>query len=211
MLQDEMQAAKATWWMICQAPKTVTFINLRPVRTGHWMRIQSASMRIGCVRTANVKKPNRIKCALSQSTCWGESKPDWTGLEWNVVGRGLPNVTTCELPLWEWLLGMRTWRRRWARMWRRRLCWGSGIANGLIFFVNVVRVACTRQGHTRISFSGFALVCTEKPVRMRSNWIELDWNRFKQFALTVHWIQFAVRTGLYSALTSHHNFSSTLL
>ena len=160
------------------------------------MLIQSTSMRIGRVRTANVEKPNRIECASSQSTCWGGLKLDWTGLEWNVVGRGLCHVTTCELPLWEWLLGGRTWRRRRARTWRRRRCWGSGIATGSIFFVNVVRVMCTRQGHARISFSGFALVRIEKPVRTQSNWIEPDWNRFKQFMLNAHWIQFAVRTGL---------------
>ena len=138
------------------------FICLRPVCTGHWMHIQSASMRIGCVHTANVKKPNRIKCASSQSTWWGGLKPDWTGLEWNVVGCGLRYETTCELPLSEWLLGatMSGWRR--ARTWRRRHCRGSGIENGSIYFVNVVRVACTRQGHAQISFSRFTLVRIEK-------------------------------------------------
>ena len=170
--------------------------NLRPVRTGHWMRIQSTSMRIGRVRTANVKKLNRIQCASSQSTCWGELEPDWTELEWNVVGRGLCHVTTRELLLWDWLLDGRTWRRRWARTWRQMRCWGSGIATASIFFVNVVRVKCTRQGHAQISFSGFALVRIEKPVRTQLNWTEPDWNRFKRFALNAHWVQFAVRTGL---------------
>ena len=165
------------------------------------MCIQSASTRIGRVRTANMKKPNRIERASSQSTCWGGLKPDWTGLERNVVGRGLQYVTTCELPLWEWLLDAKTWRRKRARRWKRRRCWGSGITNGSIFFVNVVRVACTRQGHAWISFAGFALVHIEKPVRTQSNWIELDANWFKQFALNAHWIQFAVRTGLKSVFT----------
>ena len=142
------------------------------------MCIQSALMRIGRIHTVNAEKPNLIECASSsQSTCWGGLKPDWTGLEWNVVGCGLHHVTTCELLLWEWLLGGRTWRRRQARMWRRRHCWGSGITTGSIFFVNIVRVICTRQGHAQISFSEFALVRIEKPCS--ADVIKLDWTRLK--------------------------------
>ena len=51
---------------------------------------------------------------------------------------------------------------------------GFGIAIGSIFFVNVVKVTCTRRGHARISFSGFALVHIEKPARTQLNYIEPD-------------------------------------
>ena len=72
---------------------------------------------------------------------------------------------------------MRTWKRRRARTCRRRHCWGSWIATGSIFFVNVVRVMCTRQSHAWISFSAW--------IRIGAYWktsadaIELDWTRLK--------------------------------
>ena len=52
------------------------------------------SIHIDRVRTRNVKESNRIECALSQSTSVCGSNPVRSGLEWNVGGRSLHNMTS---------------------------------------------------------------------------------------------------------------------
>ena len=60
------------------------------------MHIQSTlnahSIHIDRVRTRNVKVPNRIECALSQSTSVCGLNPVRSGLEWNVGGRSLHHM-----------------------------------------------------------------------------------------------------------------------
>ena len=50
-------------------------------------------IRIDRVRTRNVKMPNWIECALSQSTFVCGLNPVRSGLEWNVGGRSLHHMT----------------------------------------------------------------------------------------------------------------------
>ena len=54
------------------------------------MRIESTLI----VRTRNVKVPNRIECALSQSTSLCGLNPVTSGLEWNVGGRSFRHMTS---------------------------------------------------------------------------------------------------------------------
>ena len=54
--------------------------------------LNAHSIRIGRVRTRNVKVPNRIECALSQSTSVCGLNPVTSGLEWNVRGRSLRHM-----------------------------------------------------------------------------------------------------------------------
>ena len=56
--------------------------------------LNAHSIHIDRVRTRNVKVPNRIKCALSQSTSVCGSNPVRSGLEWNVGGRSLRHMTS---------------------------------------------------------------------------------------------------------------------
>ena len=62
------------------------------------MRIECApnahSIHIDRVRTRNVKVPNLIECALSQSTSVCGSNPVRSGLEWNVGGRSVCHMTS---------------------------------------------------------------------------------------------------------------------
>ena len=55
--------------------------------------LNAHSIHIDRVRTRNVKVPNRIECALSQSTSVCGSNPVRSGLEWNVGGRSLRHMT----------------------------------------------------------------------------------------------------------------------
>ena len=54
--------------------------------------LNAHSIRIDRVRTRNVKVPNRIECALSQSTFVCGLNPVRSGLEWNVDGRSLRHM-----------------------------------------------------------------------------------------------------------------------
>ena len=56
--------------------------------------LNAHSIHIDRVRTRNVKVPNRIECALSQSTSLCGSNPVTSGLEWNVGGRSLRHMTS---------------------------------------------------------------------------------------------------------------------
>ena len=56
--------------------------------------LNAHSIHIDRVRTRNVKVPNRIECALSQSTSVCVSNPVTSGLEWNVGGRSLRHMTS---------------------------------------------------------------------------------------------------------------------
>ena len=81
------------------------------------------SICIDRIRTRNVKVPNLIECALSQSTSVCGLNPVRSGLEWNVGGRSLRHMTevcTC-------IRAQRSVRRNAVDGCRLRLCSKLGI------------------------------------------------------------------------------------
>ena len=62
--------------------------------------LNAHSIHIDRIRTRNVKLPNWIECALSQSTSVCGSNPVRSGLEWNVGGRSLCHMTSVHRHSW---------------------------------------------------------------------------------------------------------------
>ena len=87
------------------------------------------SIRIDRICTRNVKVPNRIECALSQSTYVCESNPVRSGLVWNVGGRSFCHMIIVLTYIHGWGLFVEpSWCLLVGILQRRRLCrvyWGD--------------------------------------------------------------------------------------